>query len=256
MEMLNKMTVVVIFVSFFDSCSTFFVLLHLVLLFFTFKMFFFFFFIFSSSQLFFISEGTIPSKYKKFFKFHLKILLFFVVGRRGEGAVRFGGLSGLERSLSEWCPVGRSPRAGGDGWGPEGWEFSKFRAVFPLPLPCSLFFSLSLGVFSWNSGGVFEGRDPQMCTFGNSTRRPPEREKRHEKTTQRVKKRAKMGARGNKARNFGRSGGGRVQGRGVLRKQARRTHTKHTTHAHTTQHNHTTKHTTRNTQHPHNAHTY
>ena len=26
----------------------------------------------------------------------------------------------------------------------------------------------SLGVFSWNFGGVFEGRDPQMCTFGLS----------------------------------------------------------------------------------------
>ena len=29
-------------------------------------------------------------------------------------------------------------------------------------------FSLSLGVFSWNFGGVFECRDPQMCTFGFS----------------------------------------------------------------------------------------
>ena len=28
------------------------------------------------------------------------------------------------------------------------------------------FFLLSLGVFSLNFGGVFEGRDPQMCTFG------------------------------------------------------------------------------------------
>ena len=26
----------------------------------------------------------------------------------------------------------------------------------------------SLGVFSLNFGGVFEGRDPQMCTFGLS----------------------------------------------------------------------------------------
>ena len=29
-------------------------------------------------------------------------------------------------------------------------------------------FCLSLGVFSWNFGAVFEGRDPQMCTFGLS----------------------------------------------------------------------------------------
>ena len=46
----------------------------------------------------------------------------------------------------------------------------------PGPPKISLFFSLSrrkirsflpsLGVFSLNFGGVFEGRDPQMCTFG------------------------------------------------------------------------------------------
>ena len=35
-----------------------------------------------------------------------------------------------------------------------------------LPPPFS-FFSLS-GVFSWNFGGVFEGWDPPMCTFGLS----------------------------------------------------------------------------------------
>ena len=31
-----------------------------------------------------------------------------------------------------------------------------------------LVFFFSLWVFSWNSGGVFEGGDPQMCTFGPS----------------------------------------------------------------------------------------
>ena len=38
---------------------------------------------------------------------------------------------------------------------------------YPLPPQNSFFSSLS-GVFSWNFGGVFEGRDPQMCTFGLS----------------------------------------------------------------------------------------
>ena len=48
----------------------------------------------------------------------------------------------------------------------------------PGPPKISLFFSLSrlkirsflcsLGVFSWNFGGVFEGREAQMCTFGPS----------------------------------------------------------------------------------------
>ena len=36
---------------------------------------------------------------------------------------------------------------------------------FPLRPPVRSF-SLSLGVFSWNFGGVFEGRHPLMCTFG------------------------------------------------------------------------------------------
>ena len=38
------------------------------------------------------------------------------------------------------------------------------RFFFPLPPQNSFFSSLS-GVFSWNFGGVFEGRDIQMCTF-------------------------------------------------------------------------------------------
>ena len=38
---------------------------------------------------------------------------------------------------------------------------------FPFPPPFPLFLSLS-GVFSLNFGGVFEDRDPQMCTFGLS----------------------------------------------------------------------------------------
>ena len=56
-------------------------------------------------------------------------------------------------------------------------RFPPLGTALPLDRPkfCS-FFSLSrrkfrsflpsLGVFSWNFGGVFEGRNPQMCTFG------------------------------------------------------------------------------------------
>ena len=49
---------------------------------------------------------------------------------------------------------------------------SHFRFFFSLSLSLcrvfSCFFFLSLGVFSRNFGGVFERRDPQMCTFGLS----------------------------------------------------------------------------------------
>ena len=43
----------------------------------------------------------------------------------------------------------------------------KFRFFFPLPLPFRTF-SRPLGVSSLTFGGVYEGRDPQMCTFGLS----------------------------------------------------------------------------------------
>ena len=69
--------------------------------------------------------------------------------------------------------------------------------LFPSPAPIFFLSSLTLEVFSWNFGGVFEGRDPPMCTFGlskrahlrvpalqkhhqNSTRRPPEKERKNE----------------------------------------------------------------------------
>ena len=76
---------------------------------------------------------------------------------------------------------------------------------------------------------VFLKAGTQTCTFEgpglqkhhqNSTRRPPERERKTREDTQRAKQRAKMGAeRGKKkARNFGWSGrGGR---RGVLRRRS------------------------------------
>ena len=44
----------------------------------------------------------------------------------------------------------------------------KFRSFFTLSRRTIRSFLPSLGVFSLNFGGVFEGRDPQMCTFGLS----------------------------------------------------------------------------------------
>ena len=60
-----------------------------------------------------------------------------------------------------------------------------FALFFPLPPQFSLFLPL-LWVVSWNFGGVMEGRDPQMCTFGvpspeNSTKPPPREEERMKK---------------------------------------------------------------------------
>ena len=59
------------------------------------------------------------------------------------------------------------PRKGGapKGWGPEGGgpKISRFFFPFPPPFRC---FCVSLGVFSWNFGGVLKRRCPEMCTFG------------------------------------------------------------------------------------------
>ena len=72
--------------------------------------------------------------------------------------------------MGEWRRVGPHghPRSGGPkGGGPKGGG-PTFRAFFSLSRHNFLSFLLSLGVFSWNFGGVFERRDPQMCTFGLS----------------------------------------------------------------------------------------
>ena len=101
-------------------------------------------------------------------------------GPKGWGAQRSGGADpekvralrvGAQRVAD---PKGWARRVGREGWAPEGWglegwggpkggEAQHFALLFPLPLSSSLFFSLSLslGVFSLNFGGVFEGRDPQ-----------------------------------------------------------------------------------------------
>ena len=80
----------------------------------------------------------------------------------------------------------------------------------PGPPKISLFFSLSrhkirsflpsLGVFSLNFGGVFEGRDPQMCTFGLSGCRV---EPRRPHQTGPPVPALQTGRREKKARNFG-----------------------------------------------------
>ena len=44
-----------------------------------------------------------------------------------------------------------------------GPKISRFFFPFPPPFRC---FCVSLGVFSWNFGGVLKRRCPQMCTFG------------------------------------------------------------------------------------------
>ena len=54
-----------------------------------------------------------------------------------------------------------SPSAGP----PSAGQPQNFVLFFHLPPQFSFFLPL-LGVLSWNFGGVIEGRDPQMCTFG------------------------------------------------------------------------------------------
>ena len=59
---------------------------------------------------------------------------------------------------------------GPKGGRPEGWEGAKFRAFFRS-------FCVSLGVFSWNFGGVFEGQagcrvKPEVSKRAHLTARP------------------------------------------------------------------------------------
>ena len=157
-------------------------------------------------------------------------------------------------------PKGGAPKGGAlKGGAPK--EGLKFRAFCSLSRRNFLsFFSLS-GVLSWNFGGVIEGLDPQMCTFGvlglsceapaapkppgfhttardpnqNSMKRPPREEERMEIVAGEGKKRAKFWAVRRRV-----SGGG---GRGVWRRGSQgkrpnlgRTHEnfEHTPHRHTT----------------------
>ena len=61
-------------------------------------------------------------------------------------------------------PCAGPPSAGPPSAGPP--KISLF--FFRLPPQFSILFSLSCWSFSLNFGGVFEDRDPQMCTFGLS----------------------------------------------------------------------------------------
>ena len=68
------------------------------------------------------------------------------------------------RDQTQWGPEGWGPDTWGpEGWGPEGWGTKpsggpkggaqNFALFFPLPPPFRSF-CVSLGVFSWNFGGV------------------------------------------------------------------------------------------------------
>ena len=67
-----------------------------------------------------------------------------------------------------WVPKGWSPEGcgpggwGPEGCGPEGWSHPEgcgaqnFALFFPSPTHHFRYFSLSLGVFSWNGGDIVE----------------------------------------------------------------------------------------------------
>ena len=65
-------------------------------------------------------------------------------------------MGGGAQTQKKWGPE----RVGPEGWGP---KISRFFFPFPPPFRC---FCVSLGVFSWNFGGVLKRRCPEMCTFG------------------------------------------------------------------------------------------
>ena len=167
-------------------------------------------------------------------------------------ALNFGAPKG--GVLKGGAPKGGAPKGAGP-------KLSRFFS--PLP-PHFRSFCLSLGVFSWNFGGVFEGRRTQMCTFGvlglscevpaapkpsgfHTTTREPKRAhlratpqqtppKFNEKTPRERQKERKWGGRGEKKeRNFGRSGGG-GSGVGWGRVQTNNTQHNTTTHNNTQQH--------------------
>ena len=62
-------------------------------------------------------------------------------------------------------PMGGLVFWGSEGWDPEGGVPKIPRFFIPFPPPFRSF-CVSLGVFSWNVGGVWKRRGRQMCTFG------------------------------------------------------------------------------------------
>ena len=147
--------------------------------------------------------------------------------------------------MAQTCPEGwPKPRKSGapKGWGrPKGGEGPKFRAFSSLPATVSLFLCL-LGVLPLNFGGVFEGRDRQMCTFGLSgcrmkprrrglTRQPENSKRAHlsalalqtppkfnEKTSQREERVKFPTGEGKKSAKFWAVRGGVVRRRGIKRR--------------------------------------
>ena len=81
-----------------------------------------------------------------------------------------------------WCWTLRFSTSAGPllRWTTLRWTAQNF-ALFSLSR--SHFRTFSLGVFSLNFGGVFQGRDPQMCTFGLSACRVKPRRRNHTQTT-------------------------------------------------------------------------
>ena len=97
------------------------------------------------------------------------------LGPRRLGAPKGGGPNlekvgpGRVGASEGWGPqrVGAPKGGGPEGWGPRRVGGPKFRAFVFSPLPPLFSFFLPLvGVVSLNFGGVIEGLDPQMCTFG------------------------------------------------------------------------------------------
>ena len=89
--------------------------------------------------------------------------------KMGAGEGKKGEILGCP---AEGGPRGGSPKAGvPKGGGPEGWGGPKggcpedFALFFPSPATIFIL-SSSWGSFRGIFGGVIEGRDPQMCTFG------------------------------------------------------------------------------------------
>ena len=93
-------------------------------------------------------------------------------GAPGEGVPNSGKVLKYRFRLDQFARFGVGPRESG---APKGGRPNISRFFFPLPLPVSFFFPLSgdllvffcltMGCFA-EIGGVFEGVDPHMCTFG------------------------------------------------------------------------------------------
>ena len=80
----------------------------------------------------------------------------------GGGGEAIGGVFKIFVGASNWAPLSLDPLPPPSAGPPKILLF-----FFPLPLQFSLF-CLSCWSFSLNFGGVFEDRDPQLCTFGLS----------------------------------------------------------------------------------------